>query len=354
MGGTTAKCALVERGRFSVDSVYYANGYIKGFPIKSPVIDIVEVGSGGGSIIWLDEQKRVHVGPQSAGSTPGPVCYGRGGEAPTVTDANLLLGRLNPDHFLGGELALDTDLARARASPSVSRRRSAMPASAARSRWPTARSRSRPSPWPARSGASRSSMGSIRAISRCSAMAAVGHCMPRAWRMSSSIPQVIIPPEPGNFSAIGMLLADARIDFAKTFTGLLDDKIVGTMEEEFETMEREAADALTREFGASEIFYERYAEMRYRGQRHNIKVPITGLKTVEAIHEAFSRDYKRRYGHADLKAPAELQALLVSGFAKAPPAGYREPAAPRRQRPRREHTAGLFWQSRRPGRDACL
>jgi N-methylhydantoinase A len=74
MGGTTAKCALVERGRFSVDSVYYANGYIKGFPIKSPVIDIVEVGSGGGSIIWLDEQKRVHVGPQSAGSTPGPVC----------------------------------------------------------------------------------------------------------------------------------------------------------------------------------------------------------------------------------------------------------------------------------------
>ena len=104
MGGTTAKCALVERGRFSVDSVYYANGYIKGFPIKSPVIDIVEVGSGGGSIIWLDEQKRLHVGPQSAGSTPGPVCYGRGGEAPTVTDANLVLGRLNADHFLGGEL----------------------------------------------------------------------------------------------------------------------------------------------------------------------------------------------------------------------------------------------------------
>ena len=138
-----------------------------------------------------------------------------------------------------------------------------------------------------------------------------------------SIPQVIIPPEPGNFSAIGMLLADARIDFAKTFTGLLDDKIVGTMEEEFGAMEREAADALTREFGASEIFYERHAEMRYRGQRHNIKVPITGLKTVEAIHEAFSRDYKRRYGHADSKAPAEVQALLVSGFAKLAPAGYR-------------------------------
>ena len=87
MGGTTAKCALVEDGRFSVDSTYYAGGYIQGFPIKSPVIDIIEVGSGGGSIAWLDEQNRLHVGPQSAGSTPGPVCYGRGGTEPTITDA---------------------------------------------------------------------------------------------------------------------------------------------------------------------------------------------------------------------------------------------------------------------------
>ena len=107
MGGTTAKCALVENGRYSVNSLYYANGYVKGFPIKSAVIDIVEVGSGGGSIAWLDSQKRLHVGPQSAGSTPGPVCYGRGGAEPTVTDANLVLGRLNPANFLGGEMQLD-------------------------------------------------------------------------------------------------------------------------------------------------------------------------------------------------------------------------------------------------------
>ncbi len=84
-------------------SVYYAGGYVKGFPIKSSVIDIVEVGSGGGSIAWLDPQNRLHVGPQSAGSTPGPACYGNGGTEPTVTDANLVLGRLNPAHFLGGE-----------------------------------------------------------------------------------------------------------------------------------------------------------------------------------------------------------------------------------------------------------
>src|SRR5260370_1348204 len=111
MGGTTAKCALVENGRFSVDSVYYAGGYVKGFPIKSSVIDIVEVGSGGGSIAWLDPQNRLHVGPHSAGSMPGPACYGNGGTEPTVTDANLVLGRLHPDRFLGGELRLEVEAA---------------------------------------------------------------------------------------------------------------------------------------------------------------------------------------------------------------------------------------------------
>ncbi len=315
MGGTTAKCALVERGRFSVDSVYYANGYIKGFPIKSPVIDIVEVGSGGGSIIWLDEQKRLHVGPQSAGSTPGPVCYGRGGEAPTVTDANLLLGRLNPDHFLGGELALNTDLAKRALAERV-----ATPLGYGGERGVTEMADG------ALNIATVTMAGAIRRVSiehgldpRDFALFCYGGGGPlhaSALAHELSIPQVIIPPEPGNFSAIGMLLADARIDFAKTFTGLLDDKIVPTMEDEFQAMEREAAEALTREFGAGEIFFERHAEMRYRGQRHNIKVPITGLKTAASIHEAFTRDYKRRYGHADSKAPAELQALLVSGFAK--------------------------------------
>src|SRR5438445_3322509 len=112
MGGTTAKCALVENGRFSVNSVYYVGGYVRGFPIKSSVLDIVEVGSGGGSIAWLDAQKRVHVGPQSAGSTPGPVSYGRGGIEPTITDANLVLGRLHADRFLGGEMKLNVNAAR--------------------------------------------------------------------------------------------------------------------------------------------------------------------------------------------------------------------------------------------------
>ena len=315
MGGTTAKCALVERGVFTVDNIYYANGYIKGFPIKSPVINITEVGSGGGSIIWLDEQQRLHVGPHSAGSTPGPVCYGRGGKDPTVTDANLVLGRLNPDRFLGGELSLDTEAARRVISDRIAT----------------------PLGYRGQCGIVDMAEGSLEIATVIMAGAirrvSIEHGLdPRDFALFSyggggplhasalarelSIPMVIIPPEPGNFSAIGMLLADARIDSSETFTGLLDDASVKGMVERFAAMERGAAAALAEEFGASEVFFERHAEMRYKGQRHNIKVPITGLDTTVAIREAFERDYRRRYGHADSKAPGELQALHLSAFAK--------------------------------------
>jgi N-methylhydantoinase A len=315
MGGTTAKCALVENGRFSVNSVYYANGYVKGFPIKSAVIDIVEVGSGGGSIAWLDSQKRLHVGPQSAGSTPGPVCYGRGGTEPTVTDANLVLGRLNAGNFLGGEMKLEVGAAQS----AIAQRIAA------------------PLGYPGENGMVQMADGiiSIATVIMAGAIRkiSVEHGLdPRDFILFSyggggplhacalahelSIPIVVIPPEPGNFSAIGMLLADARIDTSKTFVGILDDKSVPAMAETFATMEKDATAALASEFGTSDVFFERHAEMRYRGQRHNIKVPVSGLKDNEAIRTAFERDYKRRYGHADAKAPAEFQALHLSAFAR--------------------------------------
>ncbi|HXV47824.1 MAG TPA: hydantoinase/oxoprolinase family protein [Candidatus Binatia bacterium] len=315
MGGTTAKCALVENGRFSVNSVYYANGYVKGFPIKSAVIDIVEVGSGGGSIAWLDSQKRLHVGPRSAGSTPGPVCYSRGGLEPTVTDANLALGRLNPANFLGGEMKLDKSAAE---NAVVERVAAPLGYTGEKGMIQMADG--------ILSIATVMMAGAIRKISvehgldpRDFVLFSYGgggplHCGALAHELS--IPTVVIPPEPGNFSAIGMLLADARIDSAKTFVGLLDDKSVPTMAQAFTTLEKEAAASLAREFGSGDVFFERFAEMRYRGQRHNIKVPVSGLSGKEAIRTAFERDYKRRYGHADAKAPAEFQALHLSAFAR--------------------------------------
>jgi N-methylhydantoinase A len=315
MGGTTAKCALFENGRFSVESIYYAGGYVKGFPIRSPVIDIVEVGSGGGSIAWLDAQKRLHVGPQSAGSTPGPVCYGHGGAEPTVTDANLVLGRLNPARFLGGELGLDT----AAAERAIAERIAG------------------PLGYQGRDGLVRMADGILAIATVIMAGAirqvSVEHGLdPRDFVLFSyggggplhagalarelNIPTVVIPPAPGNFSAIGMLLADARIDASKTFTARLGDDTVTAMQDAFAAMERDAAAALAEEFGASEVFFERHAEMRYVGQNHSIKVPVSGLADPAAIKSAFERDYKRRYGHADARAAGEMQALHLSAFAR--------------------------------------
>jgi len=315
MGGTTAKCALVENGRFSVNSVYFANGYVRGFPIKSAVIDIVEVGSGGGSIAWIDPQKRLHVGPKSAGSTPGPVSYGRGGTEPTVTDANLVLGRLDANHFLGGEMKLDNNAARRAIEQRIAE----------------------PLGYAGENGMIQMADGIIAIATVVMAGAirkiSVEHGLdPRDFVLFSyggggplhacalahelSIPTVVIPPEPGNFSAIGMLLADARIDTSKTFVGIVPDRSVAAMAEVFAAMEKEAVAALATEFGTRDIFFERHAEMRYRGQRHNIKVPVSGLKDNDSIRAAFERDYKRRYGHADSKAPAEFQALHLSAFAR--------------------------------------
>src|SRR5262245_1633778 len=315
MGGTTAKSALVENGRFSVNSVYYAGGYVRGFPIKSAVIDIVEVGSGGGSIAWLDPQKRLQIGPQSAGSMPGPVCYGRGGTEPTVTDANLVLGRLNPERFLGGELKLDPDGARRAIAERIAD----------------------PLGYAGPDGVIRMAdgiiaiatvimAGSIRRISvehgldpRDFVLFSYGGGGPlhaAALARELSIPTVVIPPEPGNFSAIGMLLADARIDTSKTFVSTLTDDSVATCDALFAALEGESRRALAAEFGTGDIFFQRHAEMRYRGQRHNIKVPVSGLESAGAVRNAFEPDYRRRYGHADAKAPAEFQALHLSAFAR--------------------------------------
>ena len=326
MGGTTAKCTLVEEGRFSVDSVYYASGYVQGFPIKSPVINIVEVGSGGGSIGWVDAQNRLHVGPRSAGSNPGPACYGRGGTEPTVTDANLVLGRLNAENFLGGELKLDGGHAR-----------QALATLAA------------PLGYAGAQGEVELAAG-ILAIATVVMAGAVRKISvehgrdPRDFVLFSyggggplhacalahelSIPVVVIPPEQGNFSAIGMLRADARLDDSNTFTGRMEEGIVEKMESVFTAMEQQAAASLKAEFSCDEVNFQRFAEMRYIGQRHNIRVPVSGLASVMAMREAFEKDYKRRYGHADAKAPAELQALHLSAFAR-----LRRPDANRLPRP---------------------
>jgi N-methylhydantoinase A len=313
MGGTTAKCALIENGIFFVDSIYFVGGDVKGLPIRSPVVDIVEVGSGGGSIARLDFKGQLHVGPESAGSTPGPVCYGKGGSEPTVTDANLILGRLSAESFLGGELQLD----RAAAAGAIARLARQLGHDGEEGLLHIA------------DGiiaiATVIMAGAIRRISiehgldpRDFVLFAYGGGGPlhaAALARDLSIPTVIIPPEPGNFSATGMLLADARLDQSNTFVAALDDKSVAELHSALGAMERMIGQDLKKEFGAADMRFERHAEMRYRGQRSNIKVPITGLEDAAAFRHAFEREYCKRFGQTNPTGTIEFQVLHASGSA---------------------------------------
>jgi N-methylhydantoinase A len=235
MGGTTAKCAVLEGGRFEVKSPYYVGGADHGFPIRGGVLDIVEVGTGGGSIAWLDEQGRLAVGPKSAGSSPGPACYARGGIEPTITDANLVLGRIGESSFLGGEMQLDLAAAE-KAIASIAERLGL---------------RGRAGMDEMASGvlalASLSMASAIKRITiergldpREFALVAFGGGGPLHSAILGrelSIPEVIVPPEPGVFSALGMILADARVDETRTFLRALDAEGAQEMARQFQSME---------------------------------------------------------------------------------------------------------------------
>jgi N-methylhydantoinase A len=312
MGGTTAKCALVQRGRFDVKPVYYIGGYERGFPIRGSVIDIVEVGAGGGSIAWLDGQRRLHVGPRSAGSVPGPVAYRRGGAEPTVTDANAVLGRLDPKGFLGGEMDLDVD-----AAHRATREKVAAPLG-----------------YDSPDGVRRMADGilTLACVTMASAIKRItvergrdprdyvlfaygggGPLHATQVARELHIPLVVIPPEPGNFSAIGMLLADVRRDEARTFLRPLGAEAVAEMASVFAEMEAAMRTVLRTDTDGGRAAFEHHAEVRYRGQVHSVLTPVDGIDDPKALRERFEALYHARYGHAQSKNPVEIVSLRLAG-----------------------------------------
>lgn len=311
MGGTTAKCAMIERGRYAVESIYQIGGPDAGFPIRGNVIDILEVGVGGGSVGWLDEQRRLNVGPRSAGSMPGPACYGRGGAEPTVTDANLMLGRLDPGNFLGGEMTL----APARASEVLSRRIAG------------------PLGYRGEDAVTRAAKGvlTIANLTMSSIIKKVSIARgydPRDFALfcyggggplhgielarALKIPRVIVPPEPGNFSALGMLLADPRLDTAQTMVVRLSPESLARVTALYGELETQGREALRREFGEGSVSIEREAEMRYKGQHHSIKIAIGPQDDAATLRERFDREYLRRYGHTN---PADVEIVVLHSLA---------------------------------------
>ena len=315
MGGTTAKCAVIRDGRFGLRSPYFVGGYDTGFPIRGSVVDIVEVGAGGGSIAWVDEEKRLRIGPKSAGSDPGPVAYGRGGTEPTVTDANLVLGRIGAGVFLGGGLELDAGAA----SSAIAERVAGPIGMGGRAVEETAEGML--------ALAAVTMTGAIRQITvergydpRDFALFAFGGSGPiygSALARELDIRTVIVPPEPGNFSAIGMLLADARLDVARTMIRDLDGEgTLAEIREAFAEADRHGAEIVAAEVPGAAATLARSIELRYRGQKHSFVVPVTEIVDAAQLRRAFETYYRDRFGHSDAAAPIEIVGIRVGAYAQ--------------------------------------
>jgi N-methylhydantoinase A len=271
MGGTTAKVSLIDHGQIKIDTDYHLekSSTWAGYPIRIPVVDIVEVGAGGGSIAWVDSGGALHVGPRSAGANPGPACYDLGGTEPTVTDANLVTGRLSADYFLGGQMRLET----AKAEAAI-------------------RKIAEPFGLPVIDAA----LGIIR-LANANMQAALERVSiergydPRDFTLVASggagglhgatlarelkLRKVIVPQAPGQFSAWGMLMTNLRHDFIRTHVSDCDATNLAEIRRTFDGLDREATEQfVAEEFPKDRVWIERFLDLRYRGQEHTVRTPI--------------------------------------------------------------------------------
>ena len=314
MGGTTAKTCLVEQGLPKMTDQYYIGGYQQGYVMRLPVVDIIEVGAGGGSIAWIDEGGALKVGPKSAGSLPGPACYNLGGQEPTVTDANLVTGRLNAKRFLGGEFDLDYDKAYKAIEKKVAKPLGMTVLDAALGILKLADVKM---------------SFAVRAITmqrgydpRKFAMVAFGGAGPlhaMAIARELHVPRVIIPPQPGHFSALGMLLTDLRQDFVQTHIQDFSTVTVKSLEDNFVKLENEGRQSLVKEgYETHSIQLIRTLDVRYLGQEYTVRVNVphklSTVKDIDAIREKFDEMYEVRYGHAAPDQSAQMVNLRVTAI----------------------------------------
>jgi N-methylhydantoinase A len=300
MGGTTAKCAIVERGLVQTSDEYHVNGH----PLRIPVIDIKEVSAGGGTIAWIDPGGALALGPESAGAEPGPVCYARGGSKPTVTDANLVLGRIDAGTFLGGTMPLDATraagavdeqlavplgLARVSAAAGVVRLADVKMALAVRS------------------------ITTERGLDpRDYALVAYGGGGPLhavAIARELGIPRVVIPLSPSTFSAWGMLAADLRHDLVRTVLEPLERADAAWADARYREMQREIETILP-PIGAREM--HRAADLRYLGQVHTVTVTLRDLAEWPDLRKQFDAAHERAYGYAAPDVDVELINLRLT------------------------------------------
>ena len=317
MGGTTAKVCLIEDGRADVAPMIEAAREHRfkrgsGLPIRAPVIDMIEIGAGGGSIAYFDELGLMKVGPRSAGSTPGPACYGRGGELPTVTDANLVLGRLVADNFLGGRMSLDAE-ASARVIGELAAKLGRSPEETAEGALTVLNSNM--------ANAIRSRTVQKGIDPREFTLAGFGGAGPlHAAEVAAMLDMqdVLIPPHPGITSAVGLLTADLEYHALRTAFAIKGALDLGRLQALFDDMEAELGAIFARDkVPAEKVKMLRQADLRYVGQGYELKIdvpdgPLTDA-ALESVWSAFHDRHREEYGHAFEASPIEIVTVKVRG-----------------------------------------
>jgi N-methylhydantoinase A len=342
MGGTTAKVSLIQDGQPRVSpemEVGAAAGGLSGFsggattrgrgyPIGTRALDLVEIGAGGGSIAWIDGGGVLRVGPRSAGADPGPACYGRGGIEPTVTDANLVLGRLDAERFLSGEMALDPSAAQA-AIRRLSDELGVAPLEAAAG---------------VVANVNASMVRALHLVStqrgydpRNFTLVAFGGAGPlhaNALAEQLGVRRVLIPRSPGLTSALGLLLSDIEHDLMVTRVqrfGELDYAVLNRVLADFTAQGR--AQLANEGVGEDQIELIRSLDLRYVGQSYELEIPLTAAMldaTAEMdLAERFHAEHRRAYGHAAPEEPVELVNLRVRAIGRVPKPRF-QPLPPQR------------------------
>ncbi|MEO1200970.1 MAG: hydantoinase/oxoprolinase family protein [Pseudomonadota bacterium] len=324
MGGTTAKACLIVDGEpliapeFEVDRQYrFAKG--SGLPVKVSVIEMIEIGAGGGSIARIDGLERLAVGPQSAGADPGPVCYGQGGTQPTVTDADLVLGYLDPAFFLGGSMALDVDGAKRTIEDTVGKPRGIGAIEAA---WGIHRQVNEMMASAARIHA----IERGQTISRFPMFAFGGAGPVHAYRVAEilRLPKVVYPLGAGVMSAVGFLSAPLGFDYIRSLPGALDEMDWDAVNTLYTEMEHEGRSHLE----GGDITAQRAADVSYRRQGYELRVPVPNgplsEASVPAIREAFEAAYGAIYGHTMPDAPIDVLSWRATVSGAKPPLGLPE------------------------------
>ena len=312
MGGTTAKAGVIHDGEALTTGSALIGGYERALPVQIAMMDIFEVGTGGGSIARIADEGGLRVGPESAGSEPGPACYGQGGTFPTVTDANVYLGRLSPDRFLGGEMTLDVDAASEAINEKVAMPLDMETADAAQG---------------ILSIAITSMSHAVKAVTTERglnasdfAMVAYGGAGPLhacSVAREMGIGTVIIPRSPGHFSAFGMLFSDLRYDYVRSRFTRLADADFSDLEDVYIGLEAEGYREIEKASAATErILVRRGADMRYVGQEHSVTVDLPSdlfaNEDRSGIKERFDEVHNLRYGTCAPQERSEIVSLRVT------------------------------------------